>query len=50
MAKLFVVSVATQAARSVNVVAETPEEAQTKVTLSEGESVTGVVDQGDVVV
>lgn len=50
MPKLFSVSVATSASREVKVVAETPEEAQAKVALSEGESVTGVTEQGEVTV
>ena len=48
MPKLYTVAVATSASREVRVVAGTPEEAQAKVTLSEGETVTGVTDQGDV--
>lgn len=48
MPKLFAVTVATQAARELKVVAETPEEAQAKVALSEGEAVTQVADLGDV--
>ena len=50
MAKLFVVTVATAGAKEVQVVAETPEEAQSKVTLVEGETVTGVTEKGDVTV
>lgn len=49
MAKLFKVSVATAGSRQLNVVAETPEEAQAKVALAEGETVTSVEDQGEVV-
>lgn len=48
MAKLFMVSVATQTLREVPVVAETSEEAQTKLTLAEGEAVAKVEEKGDV--
>lgn len=50
MSKLYTVSIATSANRSVKVVAETPEEAQAKVTLAEGETVSGVTDDGEVTV
>lgn len=49
MAHLFQVVVTTSASRRVNVSAETPEEAQGKVTLEEGESVVEVVDGGEIV-
>lgn len=50
MAKLFTVSVTTSATREVKVVAETAEEAQGKVTLSEGETVVNVAEDGEVTV
>lgn len=49
MAHLFKIKVATSAGREVNVVAETPEEANGKVTLAEGETVIETVDAGEVV-
>lgn len=50
MANLYKLTVQTSANRLVNVVANSPEEAQTKVTLTEGESVSTVEDQGEVLV
>ncbi len=49
MSKLFIVKVAAKAAKEVNVLAETPEEAQAKVQLAEGEVVESVEEKGDVV-
>ena len=49
MAHLFTVKLSTQATREVKVVAETPEEAQAKVTPNEGEAVVETVDDGEVV-
>lgn len=49
MAKLFTVKVQTQAVKEVKVVGETPEEAQAKVPVTEGETVVEVVDEGEVV-
>lgn len=51
MAKLYVATIATQSTREVNVLSDTPEEAQAKseAQLKEGETLQGVVDKGDVV-
>ncbi len=48
MPHLFKVILQTQAKREVNVVSETPEEAQTKVTVAEGEAIVEVQDNGEV--
>lgn len=50
MANLYKVSVTTSASRNVSVVANSPEEAQSKVTLTDGEVVATVEDQGEVLV
>ena len=48
MAKLFKIVIAT-GTKTINVVAETAEEAQTKVTPAEGEVVVEVTDGGEVI-
>lgn len=48
MANLYVVTVTVGSTKEVRVVANSPEEAQSKVTLGEGETVSSVTDQGEV--
>ena len=50
MANLYRVVVKTSADKEVKVVAASPEEAQAKLSLAEGEVVASVEDQGEVVV
>lgn len=49
MAKLFIVAVQTTQPVEKYVVAETPEEAQAKVQLTEGEAIASVQEKGDVI-
>ena len=49
MAKLFSITVKTQADKTVHVVADDQEQAQAKVNLAEGETITGIEDKGDIV-
>jgi hypothetical protein len=45
MAKLFVVKLLTKTEKDINVLAETPEEAQAKVTVAEGETVASIEEK-----
>jgi len=49
MANLYEITVKTSEDRKTQVVANSPEEAQTKVTLAEGETLASVEDKGEVV-
>lgn len=50
MANLYKLTVKTGSEKEVKVVANSPEEAQSKLTLAEGETIATVEDQGEVTV